>query len=159
MSELFVPYKKHPGGRPRKFKRPKELEEAFVEYLGDREGRPLVYTETEKGDVGDNYISKKKEKIKSHPLSIADFCVYLGMCRNWWNELPDEFLGVKSRISDYIFCYQLKGAEVGEFNANIVARELGLADKKEVTAGEGFKIVVNSEEEKKKLESMKDLQI
>jgi hypothetical protein len=35
---------------------------------------------------------------------------------------------------------------------------LGLADKKELT-GESINIIVNSQEEKEKIESMKDLQV
>lgn len=157
MDNLFVPFNAKMG-RPRKFATPGALLKAFQEYLDDRKNRPLVSKETESGFVGESNMAKAKEKMKNHPLSIVDFCVYLGCCRNWWNELPSEFLGVKSRIADYIFTYQLKGAETGEFNANIVARELGLADKKEVT-GEAINIIVNSPEEKDKIEGMKELQI
>lgn len=157
MSNLFVPFNAKVG-RPRKFANPQALLKAFHDYLEDRKSRPLVSKESEYGDVGESSISKTREKMKNHPLSIVDFCVYLGCSRNWWNELPSEFLGVKNRISDYIFSYQLKGAETGEFNANIVARELGLADKKEIT-GESINIIVNSPEEREKIEGMKDLQI
>lgn len=156
MDNLFVPFVAK--GRPRKFATPSALLKAFENYLEDRKSRPLISLESESGKVGESKIEKEKEKKKNHPLSIVDFCVYLGCSRNWWNELPTDFLGVKNRISDYIFCYQLKGAETGIFNANIVARELGLADKKELTR-ESINIIVNSQEEKEKLEGMKDLQI
>ena len=157
MDNLFVPFNAKVG-RPRKFATPQALLKAFHDYLEDRKSRPLWTKETESGYIGESTMAKAKEKMKNHPLSIVDFCVYLGCSRNWWNELPSEFLGVKSRIADYIFSYQLKGAETGEFNANIVARELGLADKKELT-GESINIIVNSPEEREKIEGMKDLQI
>lgn len=157
MENLFVPFNAKVG-RPRKFATPAALLKAFNEYLEDRKNRPLVSRETESGFVGESATAKAKEKMKSHPLSIVDFCVYLGCSRHWWNELPSEFLEVKNRIGDFIFTYQLKGAETGEFNANIVARELGLADKKELT-GESINIIVNSQEEKEKLDGMKDMQI
>lgn len=128
---LFVPFNAGKGGRPRKFSHPAKLLSAFQEYLADRREREIQITETEIGVVGQSSVDKTKTKHIQHPLSIVDFCVFLGCSRNWWNELPDEFLGVKNIISDYIFSYQLKGAETGQFNANIVARELGLADKKE----------------------------
>lgn len=90
-------------------------------------------------------------------LSVADFCIYLGCSRNWWNELPDDFLGVKEYISTYIDNFQMKGAAVGVFNANIVSRLLGLADKKQVSAGEGVTIIVKDNEQKEKLENMGSL--
>ena len=49
-------------------------------------------------------------------------------------------------------------ATAGVFNANIVSRLLGLADKKAVeAAGEGITIVVKSEEEKDKLQNINEL--
>jgi hypothetical protein len=51
-------------------------------------------------------------------------------------------------------------AAAGIFKENIISRLLGLKDKKEVeNTGEGLRIVVNSEEEKQKLESIKNLDI
>lgn len=129
MNELFVPV----VGRPRKVKTPEQLLSLFKDYVQDRSERMLTFKEDEEGFVGQSEINKTKTKTKHHPLSIGDFCIFLGNCRNWWNELPPEFLGVKSYIADWIFHYQLKGAESGEFNANIVARELGLAEKREDT--------------------------
>lgn len=136
MNELFVPLK-HAGGRPRKFAKPSMLLKAFQEYIEDRRKRTIRMEENEEGYVGNSGISKTKSKNVHHPLSIADFCVFLGCSRQWWNALPEEFNEVKSIISDYIFTYQLKGAEIGVFNSSIVARELGLADKRE----ESVKIV------------------
>ena len=51
-------------------------------------------------------------------------------------------------------------ASAGLFKENIVSRMLGLKDKQEVEQkGEGWKIIVNSEEEKKMVEGLKDLDI
>ena len=48
----------------------------------------------------------------------------------------------------------------GIFKENIISRLLGLKDKQEVeNKGEGWKIIVNSEEEKKMVEGLKDLDI
>ena len=72
----------------------------------------------------------------------------------------EEFLKVKEKIKNYCESYQKEMAAAGIFKENIISRLLGLKDKKEVeNTGEGLRIVVNSEEEKQKLESMKDLQI
>lgn len=159
MNELFTPFKSR-GGRPRKFANPAALLSAFSEYLEDRKQRQISFMETEEGHVGESAVYKEKGKKKHHPLSIADFCVFLGCSRAWWNALPEDMEEAKSRIADYIFVFQLKGAEVGEFNPGIVARELGLAEKKQIEGGgENLTIVVRSQEEKEKLDNMRGLDI
>ena len=158
MDGLFVEFHPQKRGRPRKFK-PAELLDEFQNYIQDRMSNPIVETEEETGVVGKNSSAKTKEKSHPQLLSVADFCVYLGCSRNWWNELPDEYLGVKSHISTYIDNFQLKGASIGVFNANIVSRLLGLKDKTELTGGDGLTIVVKSQEEKDKLDNMGGLSI
>lgn len=157
MDGLFVEFHPQKRGRPRKFK-PAELLEQFEKYILDRMSNPIIEKEKESGYIGKNGSAKTKEKSHPQLLSVADFCVFLGCSRNWWNELPDEFLGVKSHISTYIDNFQLKGASIGVFNVNIVSRLLGLKDKTEFT-GEGLTIVVKSQEEKEKLDNMGGLNI
>ena len=158
MDGLFVEFHPQKRGRPRKFK-PADLLDEFQNYIQDRMSNPIVEKEEEIGVVGKNPSAKTKEKSHPQLLSIADFCVSLGCSRNWWNELPDEYLGVKSHISTYIDNFQLKGASIGVFNANIVSRLLGLKDKTELTGGDGLTIVVKSQEEKDKLDNMGGLSI
>ena len=57
-------------------------------------------------------------------------------------------MGVKSHISTYIDNFQLKGASIGVFNANIVSRLLGLKDKTELSGG-GIILKVETDEETK----------
>lgn len=153
---LFVEF--HPKlGRPPVYT-PEELLIKFAEYIEDRKQHPIVETEKVRRKFKSTTNSEEKEKAHAHPLSIGDFCIYLGRCRNWWNELSEDFVGVKGYIRDYVETYQLKGATVGIFHPNIVARALGLADKKEIS-GEGITIVVNSPEEKEKIEGMKDMEV
>lgn len=156
MEGLYVECKPQVGqrGRPRKYK-PAELLDKFQEYLRDRMENPIVETEEESGSSGQS--KNEKVRVKEHPqlISIADFCIFLGCSRNWWCELGDEFLGVKAYISTYIENFQLKGATIGVFNANIVSRLLGLKDKVDVSAtGDGIKVYVDSAEERKKIEDI-----
>lgn len=158
---LFVPYQPKRGrGRPRRIATPSQLDAVFAEYVADRQQRVIEMTEVEVGNIGKSDINKTKSKRKTFPLSIEDFCVYLGVGRVWWNQLPEDFSRVKEKIFNYIYNHQLRGAITGEFNPNIVARQLGLADKKEVTtSGDGITIVVNSKEEKEKLDNLGGLEI
>ena len=72
----------------------------------------------------------------------------------------DEFLKVKEKIKNYCENYQKEMAAAGIFKENIISRLLGLKDKQEVeNTGEGIRIVVNSPEEKDRIEAMKDLRI
>ena len=147
MDGLFVEFHPQKRGRPRKFK-PADLLGEFQNYIQDRMSNPIVEKEEESGYAGQNSSAKTKEKSHPQLLSVADFCVFLGCSRNWWNELPDEFLGVKSHISTYIDNFQLKGASIGVFNANIVSRLLGLKDKTELSGG-GIILKVETDEETK----------
>ncbi len=149
MDGLFVEFHPQKRGRPRKFK-PAELLEQFEKYLLDRMSNPIIEKEEESGYTGNNGSAKTKEKSHPQLLSVADFCVFLGCSRNWWNELPDEFLGVKSHISTYIDNFQLKGASIGVFNANIVSRLLGLKDKTEFS-GNGIILRVETDQETKEM--------
>lgn len=147
MDGLFVEFHPQKRGRPRKFK-PADLLDEFQNYIQDRMSNPIVEKEEESGYAGQNSSAKTKEKSHPQLLSVADFCVFLGCSRNWWNELPDEFLGVKSHISTYIDNFQLKGASIGVFNANIVSRLLGLKDKTEFSGG-GIILRVETDQETK----------
>ena len=147
MDGLFVEFHPQKRGRPRKFK-PADLLDEFQNYIQDRMSNPIVEKEEESGYAGKNSSAKTKEKSHPQLLSVADFCVFLGCSRNWWNELPDEFLGVKSHISTYIDNFQLKGASIGVFNANIVSRLLGLKDKTELSGGSIILRVETDEETK-----------
>lgn len=158
MDGLFVEFHPQKRGKPRKYK-PAELLDEFQKYIQDRMSNPIVEKEEEAGSVGEHTSNKTKKKSHPQLLSVADFCVFLGCSRNWWNELPDEYLGVKSHISTYIDNFQLKGASIGVFNGNIVSRLLGLKEKTELTGGDGLTIVVKSQEEKDKLDNMGGLSI
>ena len=147
MDGLFVEFRPQKRGRPRKFK-PSDLLDEFQNYIQDRMSNPIVETEEESGYAGQNSSAKTKEKSHPQLLSVADFCVFLGCSRNWWCELPDEFLGVKSHISTYIDNFQLKGASIGVFNANIVSRLLGLKDKTEFSGG-GITLRIETDEDTK----------
>ena len=155
MDGLFVPFNAKLG-RPPKYT-PNQLIKKFEEYLADREARPLTDTVRETGNTGQNKVTKNTVHTCPHPISIADFCVYLGVGENWFAQLTEDFSWVKTRIRTYIEDYQLKGAAAGVFNANIVARRLGLADKQAVDTTNTTRIVVESREQKQIIENLDKL--
>lgn len=94
----------------------------------------------------------KKEAIKSgehsgtlidiptqRPYTLSGLCVYIGCneayFRTFKAQLPEgeqDFNTVIGSIEQVIYTQKFEGAAVGAFNANIIARDLGLKDKQEI---------------------------
>lgn len=163
--DVYMPFKGKLG-RPLKFK-PEELIEKFREYVTWAKKHPIeiVRKVTSKTTKGDTYGSDTEEK-KPRRLSIGGFLVFIGADRNWWNHLDEgkrgeDFLRVKTLIREYCESYQKEMAAAEIFNAQIISRLLGLADKKDITSG-GEKIdriIVQTPGEKDRIERMKDLDV
>ncbi|WP_440881422.1 terminase small subunit [Tenacibaculum sp. C7A-26P2] len=101
------------------------------------------YIEVEIKDEEGN--PKKVEKKITHPYSIAHLskmrpftihglCNFLEICvKTFDNYSKDkDFLQVTTRIRQIIYNQKFEGAASGFLNPNIIARDLGLADKKSV---------------------------
>lgn len=71
---------------------------------------------------------------KMRPFTLQGFCNYAEIMKNTFlnYEKDKDFLHVTTRIRGIIENHQLEGAASGFLNPNIIARKLGLADKKEV---------------------------
>lgn len=150
------------AGRPLHFT-PKQLAEKFQEYVWWCENNVIEIEEKKSGSIGMNRSYETKTIKKQRLISVHGFLVYIGKSKRWWSQLSEgkhghKFSYLKEAVTDYCEDYQKEMAAAGIFNANIISRLLGLADKKELT-GESINIIVNSQEEKEKIEGMKDLQI
>lgn len=166
ISDMYPPfmYAKEVG-RPLSYK-PKELLEKFVDYIEWAKAHPIenIYETSGTSFTGDSYGNTNKN-FKPRLISIGGFLVFIGKTESWWKMLEEgkraeEFLKVKENIKNYCESYQKEMAAAGIFKENIISRLLGLKDKKEVeNTGEGLKIIVNSEEEKEKVEDIKNLTI
>lgn len=158
---LYPPFN-YSLGRPLKYQ-PEELLEKFQEYLVWAKDNPIIVGHSEKNTSKDGgTYGKETEEMKPRLVSISGFLVHLGATRDWWDGLglrkkSAEFIRVKSFIRDYCENYQKEMATNDIFNANIISRLLGLADKKEVKTDGASVIVVKSEEEKKKIEEIGDI--
>lgn len=72
------------------------------------------------------------------PFTLASLCIYLDISeRVWrdWRKDRKDLIPVITRVDAIIRDQKLTGAMVGAYNGNIVARDLGLAEKQE-TKGE-----------------------
>lgn len=150
------------GGRPLKLT-PSQLVDKFAEYVEWCKQHPLTLTESEDGYTGDSNFAKTKETTKERLISIGQFLVFIGETPSWWAMLDTgkqgkTFLKVKEAIKNYCEEYQKEMASNGMFNANIISRLLGLADKR-INEGDSqnLTIVVKNAEEKEKVESLGEL--
>lgn len=73
----------------------------------------------------------------ARPYTISGLCLFLGVNTKYFNDFKKsetyknnkDFSEVITRIEDIIYTQKFEGAAVGAFNATIMSRELGLADK------------------------------
>lgn len=149
-------------GRDKLFATPELLWEAACEYFQWCDENPwttrkaIQKTVPVKVSKGKKIVTENQQQTQqevtptSRPYSLMGLCVYLGASTRWWSNFRDDcinkededFLQVIARVEETIKTQQFEGACVGAFNANIIARTLGLADKQEVdhtTQGKPFK--------------------
>lgn len=154
-------------GRPLHYT-PEELAEKFAEFVKWSEEHPIVVKRTVTGTTTTPTApsSFDREEVEQKPqyISVKGFLLWLGETKSWWEDLDKDsvFAAEFSYLKTYIRAYceenQAKLASAGIFKENIIARLLGLADKKAV-ATEGVTIVVESQEQKDKMEKIGELGI
>lgn len=84
----------------------------------------------------------------SRPYTLSGLCIYLNCNEAYFRqfkiELPEgekDFSTVIAQIEQVIYTQKFEGAAVGAFNANIIARDLGLKEKTELTGKDGEKLI------------------
>lgn len=127
-------------GRDKKFEAPDDLWAACCGYFDYVAENPLYEAKAFafQGAVTQDNLPKMRA------MSIKAMCLHIGVAHQTWdrwkNEESDLFRPDLSSVmgvaEDIIFSQKFEGASADLLNANIIARDLGLADKKEVS-GEG----------------------
>ena len=139
-------------GRPRKFSSPGELKQSALNYFKWVNDNPFVIEVPTK--FGGVPVQKRR------PLSIVGFCNYVGMHKQTFYDYASdrdnkytEYSDIISHIRGIIEQDQLEGG-IGEvYNANIISRLLGLADKQEVSSDTSIKVEVSNDKAKNDLEN------
>lgn len=121
-------------GRDKLFATPELMWEAATEYFEWVDSHKWEKTET---TVKPNGIDVKTIPTE-RPYTITGLCIYLGCNSQYFKtfkaQLPkdeQDFNTIITRIEEIIYTQKFEGAAVGAFNANIIARDLGLSDKNE----------------------------
>lgn len=130
-------------GRDKLFSTPEILWEAAQEYFEWVDANPFQEAEQRKGniiiqkgaEVGDLDLSPIVELPKMRAYTWAGLELYLDIdsLRDYKTHADyKDFHQVITRIEKIIYDQKFTGAASGFLNPNIIARDLGLADKKEV---------------------------
>lgn len=119
-------------GRDKLFETPDLLWEAACEYFQWCEDNPIKKNDF-RGKDADEVIYEL-----DRPFTLSGLCIYLGCSSQYFrnfeknNKDSEDFMAVITCVKEIIFTQKFEGASVGIFNANIIARDLGLTDKKEL---------------------------
>lgn len=126
-------------GKPRNYPKPKDLWEACKPYFEYVDNNPIISTETTQSD---KYNSTKVTQHK-RPYTWEGLYVYLGVSHLKHYKEREDFLPIITHIGNIIRNQKFEGAAAGIFNSNIIARDLGLKDSKEISGSieSGVKII------------------
>lgn len=123
-------------GRDKLFATPELLWEAACEYFQWCEDNPWQRVETT--ERGKNIDVKKIPTER--PFTMQGLCLYLDCNTKYFNnfkrslgEDEKDFNYIITRIEETVYKQKFEGAAVGAFNANIIARDLGLKEQSENT--------------------------
>lgn len=118
-------------GRDAIFSTPQMMLEAANEYFEYQSKRSWVKTD---------YKGKDNEMVEiptSAPFTLTGLCIFLGVNTVYFNQFEkdcsEDFSKVITYIREVIYTQKFEGAAVGAYNANIISRDLGLADRQDHT--------------------------
>ena len=118
-------------GRKPIFATPDDLWNAACEYFEWVEANPLMETKlfSYEGEIVEGEIPKMRA------MTIQALCFFIGISRQGWSEYKakQDFSYIVEQIEAVIFSQKFEGASGGFLNASIISRELGLADKQDIT--------------------------
>lgn len=123
-------------GRKPKFETPEDLEAACIEYFESAQHTPLL----EEQVAGKDAIRVTVHKM--HAMTLKELWLFLDISHQNWYEYAkrDGYKAVCEWAQNVIFVQKFTGAAAGLLNPAIISRELGLADKKELSGPDGTPI-------------------
>ena len=137
--------KRKRDGRSYRFKTGVQLVCAFNDYCKWNKKNPLqeekVFFSSSTGEITRTCVAKKRA------MTIAGFCLHLGANRKSWYdwEKTPHLKNAVAVIKDAIVTQKFEGAAAGFFKESLIARDLGLVDKKEHSGG--FTVVLGAGDE------------
>lgn len=124
-------------GRKLIFSSPAILWDAATEYFGWVEENPLLEAKAfaHQGNVTVATLPKMRA------MTIDGLCLFLDISVQTWYEYKgrEDFSEVIARVENVIRSQKFSGAAADLLNANIIARDLGLSDKSELSGTVGIR--------------------
>jgi hypothetical protein len=128
--------KRSKHGRNKLFATPKSLLDAAYEYFEWCTNNPLIAVDFKGGGA------KRVELPKMRAFTMNGLCIFLGVSNTYFYDLKAslsikkdqhsiDMLDTIGTIETIVYEQKFTGAAAGLLNPSIIARELGLADKKE----------------------------
>jgi len=131
-------------GRDKLFTTPALLWDAACEYFQWVEDHPLYET---RGFAFQGIVTKE-EFPKMRAMTLSQLCFYLNCSESYFRtfkstlkEEDKDFLTVIHEIESIIYNQKFQGASADLLNANIIARDLGLADSQKVQYPDGPPVI------------------
>lgn len=120
----------------RMFKNGDELWAACVEYFEWCAANPLL--ETKAFSSEGTILTEELPKMRAMTLrGLSVFCGFSHTKWNGWAKERDDLKPTIQRVEDVIYTQKFEGASAGLLNHAIIIRELGLAEKSEITGKDG----------------------
>jgi hypothetical protein len=124
------------NGRKKIFSSPESLWESACEYFQWVDDNPL-----EKAIIYQGEVTGKESLMRA--MTLSGLCIFLDVNTNYFTDFKDrldnsdderkeDFTRVINNIYEVIKTQKFEGASAGLLNSNIIARDLGLTDKKQV---------------------------
>lgn len=127
-------------GRDKIFATPEIMWDAACEYFSYITDNPLQEQQIIK--YKDDYEKVTVDKMR--PFTLMGLCLFLGVNVQYFTDFEESLKGkndkiakdfslVVTHIRETIYNQKFEGASAGFFNPNIIARDLGLMDKTDIT--------------------------
>lgn len=119
-------------GRDKIFENPEMLWQSCVEYFEATDKRKWNKIEYKGNPL------RKVSIPTDTPYTLSGLYIFLDIGQSTWSDYKNkedykDFSVVIKKVEDIIYTQKFEGATVGAFNPNIIARDLGLIEKKEVS--------------------------
>ena len=141
------------GGRPHKFNSPLHIAQLATEYFEWVESHPL------KKEIVQFYMGEEVRAIQyaRRPMTLEGLYLFIGCPYATWRAYRNghngpEWMQIIRAVEDAVRQQKLEGALTGFFNAPLVGRLLGIAEKTEVTGADGGPIQTEVSDARDKLQ-------
>ena len=133
-------------GRKPIFSSPEQLWDAASEYFDWVEANPLW----EYKSYQYQGVPVQDQIPKMRAMTESGLCIFLDITTSCWIDYKNnkDFSQVTTRICEIIRTQKFEGAAAEFLNPNIIARDLGLADKSELTgkAGGALQVIIQGKD-------------